>query len=90
VYNQHTLACVVVLLDRNSVPEALEEPGLDPSRLRKSPSPHHLPRSLVGHAEDDLAAAFVGKGNAVPRQLVEGEPAGGRLELDTPPFWAVE
>jgi hypothetical protein len=46
--------------------------------------------ALVCHAEHDSTAALIGQCDAVFDQVVKGESAQGRLELDPTPFWAVQ
>jgi len=43
---------------------------------------HHAAGQFRGDPEDHVAAALVGDGRAVPRQLVEGAGVPGLLELD--------
>lgn len=71
MHDQHTLAGALRFLDRDAVTETLVESGLGASRFRESGGADYCAWPAVRDAENDLAAALVGKRNAVVHQFLE-------------------
>ena len=53
--------------DANAKP--FHQAGNRPARLLENGSANHLSRADVGNAEHYIAAAFIGKGSAIPASL---------------------
>ena len=55
------------LLDINAKPQSLNETGLRPCEIGKSPATNHRARQLIRYAQNYPSTAFIGEGDAGDR-----------------------
>ena len=55
-------------LDLNAQPQSLNQTGLRPFEIGKSPATNHRARQFIRYAQDHPSAAFIGEGDAVLHQ----------------------
>jgi hypothetical protein len=61
--------------------KAFDQTGLGAGKIREGCTAHNAAGTLVGHAQDDPATAFVRQGGAVLQELLEVEVLLGFLKL---------
>jgi hypothetical protein len=84
--DQHAPIRCLLLLHWNAMQQPVVQTRLGAPRLGECRRADDSARALVGHAEDDLAAAFVGQGDAVLDQFLEVIVLLRLLEFETDAF----
>src|SRR5690606_15161502 len=82
MYDEHTPALGPDLLQGDPAPDPLVDPRLGATRLGECGGADHLPRTIIGHAQNELAAPFVRYPDTIPHQFVEVVAVPRFLALD--------
>src|SRR5690606_31752739 len=80
--DEHALALMEILLDRDVLRELLIDSRLGAPGLGEGGRAHDFARAPIGDSEKNMSTAFVGQGHAVAKEFVEFVTVGGGLELD--------
>jgi hypothetical protein len=90
MYDEKAMPPGQALFDRHLMTEPVEQPGLGAPRFGKRLRADNLPRSPIGHSQDDLSTTRIGQRDDVFHQLFKVKAALRLFEFEARTFWSLQ